>query len=453
MSDRVVFPLPLVPFEEYMLIDDRPTHPMSFFFKLALSGPCDSAALDTALMAALQRHPLLTATVEEEKRSRFAWSHDRRKDVTIQWLADNGSFAATHIDLCTQPGLRVSAQQRDDETWLFAQFHHSCCDAIGALRFIEDLLVAYHIATAHGDAERISHRLIHEHRLRDRGQFGMTRWKLVRMARKQAVGLLGARQFLMRTPVPVQPIGAVSAGAALPGKYPTALTHEFSDSETVAIAHGAKWWDTTVNNLLIRDLFLALGRFRSNRQLGEGGEWLRLSIPINLRRDEDERLSAANVVSMVFLDRRPHDFHDAEALLDGIGREMRLIKANQLGLTFPLSLRFTRSLPGAIARMRRMSAKPICRGTAVLSNLVRPLLYTPLPRCAGKIVAGGMTLERIEFLPPIRPYTLAAFGVLTYADRLNVSLHFDPRGLSQQEASELLQNFVNCVGETTRPHN
>ncbi|MDH3718959.1 MAG: hypothetical protein OES79_12640, partial [Planctomycetota bacterium] len=346
-------------------------------------------------------------------------------------------------------GLRVSAQRSGTLTDLVFQFHHSSCDAVGALRFIEDLLVIY-AALVDTDAQPAGVRSIDERRLPERGQFGLTRRKLLGMLHKQSVGLLGARQFLMRTPVPVQPIAIESAGAALPSDFPAAQAHIFSEMETAALLAAARDAGTTVNNLLVRDLFLALGDFRLRRQLSDDHQWLRLSIPVNLRSQDDERLSAANVVSMIFLDRRPFEFGNELALLKGIDHEMRRIKKNQLGLTFPLSLRFTRSLPGSISRMRRMSKKEICRGTAVLSNLVRPFIDAPLHRCDGKINAGGMILERIEFLPPVRPYTLAAFGALTYADRLHLALHFDQRGLATTEATELLKDFIGHISATAR---
>jgi hypothetical protein len=352
------------------------------------------------------------------------------------------SIRTASIDLFLGPGLRVSARQLDRETELVLQFHHSCCDAIGALRFVEDLLVAY--TAAIGDfAKPTPFRPIDDQRLLDRARVGMTPKKLLGMVHKQAVGLLGTRQFLMRRPVPIQPITMESATAALPGDFPSAHAHHFSESETAGLMATAREAGTTVNDLLCRDLFLALGDFRAKRELGDGSEWLRLSIPMNLRHRDDQQMSAANVVSMVFLDRRPPDFADGQALLRGIGREMRSIKKNQLGLTFPLALRFTRCLPGAIGRLRRMSKQQVCRVTTVLSNLGQPLRDVPLSRRDEKIVAGGMILERLEFLPPVRPYTMAALGASTYANRLQIALHFDARCLTTVDAEALLHAYVD----------
>jgi NRPS condensation-like uncharacterized protein len=443
----MMFPLPLAPFEEYMLIDDRPTHPMSFFLKLTFSGPCDPAALSAALPLVLQRHPLLSATIEELKRNQLKWSHDRQETINVTWVSCDGPMRATHIDLFSEPGLRISARRLNQETEFVLQFHHSCCDAIGALRFLEDLLVAYAAAVA-GDAGSNSFRSIDNRQLLDRSRFGMTRGKLLRTLHKQAVGLLGVRQFLMRQPVPIQPVDFETVNAPLSRGFPAMHAHRFSKSETAGLVAAAREAGTTVNDLLVRDLFLALGNFRTQRQLGDICEWLRLLIPINLRSHDNELLSAANAVSMIFLDRQPHAFDDGPALLDGINQEMDLIKQKRLGLIFPLALRFRRSFPGAIARLRRMSKKQVCHATAVLSNLGRPLLEVPLPRRDGKLVAAEMTLERFDFLPPIRPYTLAAFGTFTYADRMQIALHFDAHGLADADAKELLKKYIDRLGKT-----
>ena len=44
-----LFPLPLVPFEHYMLADDRADYPMTFFMRLHFRGRFDRGRLDNAL--------------------------------------------------------------------------------------------------------------------------------------------------------------------------------------------------------------------------------------------------------------------------------------------------------------------------------------------------------------------------------------------------------------------
>ena len=71
----------------------------------------------------------------------------------------------------------------------------------------------------------------------------------------------------------------------------------------------------SINDLLARDLFLAIDRWRRNANVSAGDDWLRMMIPMNMRRPSDALMPAADVVSTVFLDRRPRDFANPGSLL------------------------------------------------------------------------------------------------------------------------------------------
>ena len=60
--------LPLVPFEEYMLLDDRPAYPMNFFLRLRFAGCLVPERFDDACRQAVARHPLLAARITRRKR-------------------------------------------------------------------------------------------------------------------------------------------------------------------------------------------------------------------------------------------------------------------------------------------------------------------------------------------------------------------------------------------------
>lgn len=441
--------LPLSPFEEYMLCEDNPTHPMNFFLRLKLTGPGDPAAFDAALASAVARHPLLAATVEQVGRQGLFWKSLPDHIPTVKWRVApcaGEQLGTSHIDLLKQPGLAVIGCQSAHDLELLFQFHHACCDAIGGIQLVEDLLLAYDQAVRGTDKPCPSTwRRIDAACLANRATFGLTPWQLLGKIKQQAVGLIGAWQFLTRTPVQLISSAPAVALAEESQTFPAAYTYDFSAAVTASLLAQAGAAGTTLNNLLIRDLLLAIGDFRNSCHSRGDRQWLRLSIPINLRRAADDNLSAANLVSMVFIDRQPDDLHDQESLLHGIHGQMQQIKDLELGLTFPLSLRFFRGIPGASQRMRRMSSDPRCRCTTVLSNLMRPLSETPLPHRDGKLAVGDCELTGIEFLPPVRQGTQAAFGVLTYADRLNITLHYDPRSMASADAQELLSLYTRYL--------
>ncbi len=443
----MLFPLPLVAFEEYMLADDRPAYPMNFFAGLRFDGIAQPDALVSAVAHARGRHPLLAARVQEIGR-RWHWIPAGANFRQVHWTGlppEAGFPAYGPIDLSREPGLRVQARVGDGCTYLDLQFHHATSDGLGAFRFINDLLVSYDAAVRGDVSDARLHRLDPELLLR-RGTFGLTPGKFLRILPKQLVGLLGVRQFLMRRPVTLArdqetPASPTSTSPVYPAVATAVLDCETTERLWVVAAERG----VTANDLLLGDLFVALDDWRRKRRSPRPSDWLRIAVPMNLRTAADRRLPAANVTTMVFLDRRPEEISDADALLAGVQDEMQLIKRLRLGLTFNFSLAAARRLPGGLARMAK---KDRGMSTAVLTNLGDPLAKTPLKRMDGRLVVGDMTLDGMELAAPIRPHTAAAVAVWKDARRLNVTLHFDAHRLSRADADAMLSGFLEQIRAT-----
>jgi len=344
------------------------------------------------------------------------------------------------IDLRRERGLRLWVGEGDGQTELVFQFHHACCDGAGALQLIGDVLLSYANAIA-PDANLLLPPL-NAQLLQGRGRFGLTPWKLLRIAPQQMVGLLGARQFLQRKPIPLaaglQPLGNCRQAAV----YPTAISRSLTPDETVALKAAARRLKCTVNDLMIRDLFLALEAFRALHGTSRANDWLRLSIPMNLRREADNQLPAANVVSMVFLDRQPPQLQNPQQLLTTVVEEMGLIKRLRLGLTFVFSLQLLQWLPGGL---RRATGKDDCRATCVLSNLMEPLRELPLPRDSGRLVVGDLILEGLDVVPPLRPQTNVSIVAFQYAGQSHFTMAYDPRVLCRDNATEILDRYISAL--------
>ena len=106
----MILPLPLVPFEEYMLSDDRPAYPMDFFCRLRFSGQFDRSALGSAFDVAVERHPLLAAMVRRGGR-RFEWVSAGELSPKVRWATIQPGHACLppeRIDLTRSPGLRAT---------------------------------------------------------------------------------------------------------------------------------------------------------------------------------------------------------------------------------------------------------------------------------------------------------------------------------------------------------
>ncbi len=70
---RRVMAMKLTPFEHYMLLDDRRSHPMTYMIRLEFSGRFHCDAFQAAVARAIQRHPLLRSHVVRMSVGGFRW--------------------------------------------------------------------------------------------------------------------------------------------------------------------------------------------------------------------------------------------------------------------------------------------------------------------------------------------------------------------------------------------
>lgn len=442
----MLFPLPLVPFEEYMLRDDRADYPMTIFMRLQFSGCLVPAALDEAVETATARHPLLRAQIRATRWGRFSWHDASQGPPRVRWgQAVNGSGypAAKSIDLFSEPGLRIWGIEVPSGTSLVLQLHHACCDGKGLLQFVADLMTAY--------AKRVSPSSdlpdladLPPEALRQRGTLGLTGIQLLRKFSSQIIGLQGIGQFFFRRAAPVL-AGPKTLPRQLPSTFPSAITRRLAADDLQRLNACVQEAGVTVNDWLIRDLFLALADFQSRHQPGVEEGWMRISIPVNLREASTVPMPAANIVSMVFPERRHRDCRDPKRLLSSIHDEMQRIKRYQLGLTFVLSLQALRLLPSGISWL---TGGDDCATTSVLSNLGNDLSRIALPRRDGRIAVGNATLDDVEALVPLRSGTAGTFAVIFYAGAMQVCLHYDVRRLSCAQATDLIDTFLGQVRQS-----
>ena len=136
----------LTPFETYMLLDETPSHPMEFFYRLRFDGPLDPGSVKDAATRAVARHPLLGSRIEwgRAARPRFLPLEQRRIAAEIIQTATVAECESLPrippLDLSSGPLVRVVAvagPQIDGSPSgpreLIAQFHHVACDGLGAL--------------------------------------------------------------------------------------------------------------------------------------------------------------------------------------------------------------------------------------------------------------------------------------------------------------------------------
>ncbi len=429
-----------------MVADDRPDYPAVFHLRLELSGMMQRDPFLAAVDRVLPRHPLLQAVVRHSRRNGLEWAPAPDPQPSVCWAEDSKTDSpwAEPIDPGREIGLRIHVQRRDGRTAILLQLHHACTDGLGAAQLAEELLSAYHAQLAPGDTSALLPPL-DTRRLRERGKFGLNAVRYALRAPKELAGGLGAIEYFVHRPMPL----ASSRDDAYPADRPTpflpSCTHTFTPEETTQLRNAARQMGGTTNDLLLRDAFLVLYDWNARLDPAGKNRVIRISVPINMRGPEDHAMPAADVVSMVFLDRRPGKFRSPKGLLWSIRLEMNLVKRWRLGLTMIHSLRLFGKFRGGL---QRLLPEHRCLATSVVSNLGEPVRDSSLPRSDGQLVAGDLLLERIEFLPPIRPMTRASFGVVCYAGRLTLSLNYDARHLRADEGRLLLDRFVEQLRQS-----
>ena len=281
--------------------------------------------------------------------------------------------------------------------------------------------------------------------LAQRGSFGLTTGKLLKMLPAQLSGLIGAgtscsvsRSRCRRT--------TVALNAALPGAlaepFPAVRTGRLEAECLTRLSAAAAERQVTVNDWLLRDFFLAVDDFRGRHGVPGKKDWVRISVPMNLRQPGDERMPAANIVSMVFLDRNSRQCADPAKLLHGIHDEIALIRRRQLGLTFIWSLHALRATPGGMAGR---VGKGRCEATCVVTNLGRALAGSTLPFRAGKLAAANLLLEDVELFAPPREGTAATIALVFYAGGLNICLQYDGLRMTAERAEDLLATYLRTI--------
>jgi len=439
------FELPLVAIEHYMLADDRDDYPMAFFVRLSLDRLPQRQAWEQAVVATLPRHPLLGATLGPTRGRRRNWVWNRSVRPETIWPGDASNQAP--LDLNHQAGLRIHAEQLADGARLTLEFHHACCDGLGALKFVQDLLAAYQAQVEQGAEtggtaapSQLPERVL---ALRKRGRCGVGPIRFILRLPLELLGALGVAEFLWHRP---EPLGGSGAGSVEPTNTerettpgPERYSHEFTADETRAMRTVAAQSGATLNDLLVRDLFLTVGQWIDERKPSRRGAHVRVMVPVNLRTDSEKDLSAANVVAMINLDRRPRRWHNQRRMLRVLHWEMGAVKWARLGLTFIRAIQATHYLLG---KLQILLAEDKCQATCVLSNLGNPWRKSPLAGPDGRVVAGDVTVRQVEMLPPIRPLTRVSIGAISYAGRLTIALHCDRRVLTDDECNALLSRYV-----------
>jgi hypothetical protein len=441
-----IFPLPLVPFERYMVADDRPGYPMTFFIRIEVEGTPDRAAMDAAFAEALGRHSLLTARLTRRGLQRF-WVPGDGPPPTLRWdfSADEPALPVGEwIDLKQSVGIRGYVHQSAGRARVVVTFHHAVCDGIGGLRFMGDLLACYGRRTA-APGQMPTLLPITQANLPYRGQFDITTpvpvpyWTVVKSTLFESWRVISRRpQVLMNANRP----------KAADRQLPPLMPLEELDAETYRrLIARATELGVTANDILLRDMFLCARDWNETRGGRKSRGWLRIIMPTSLRGKRDARMPATNTLGYALVTRHTDDCRDPGQLLTDIATDTEAIRTWSMGALFVEAIRVAGKVPGLIWLGARLGRR---FSTLVLSNLGDPSrrFRARFPRVDGEVQAGNLIVKSIYGAPPVRPGTRAALALLSYADKLLIALHADRRWFSADDAREFLTMYRRRLEES-----
>ncbi len=439
------------PMEHYMLAEHRASHPMTFIVRFRLQSLLSEEQFRKAYLAVLQEHPLLMSRVLGDP-------HGRRRD--LRWIQDEAQLDSSLIfcdskqqreptrsemqmDLARGHGLRMWVRQTGFTSDVLMLVHHACCDGLGAIRFLNDVMSRYTRLTETGDVPgdvsgSPSVLLNRRDRFRRKtrqfpASLARSIWRVCRALRFRAEPIASAPSISNEfdtNSAPFQPL----------------LSYTFSNRETREFLDAARQRNVSVNDLLVRDLFLTIDDWNTNL---DGRRRIRIAVPQNLRQSHHEGMSAANVVGMVFLDRKPPELNCPDALLRGIAAETAIIKRHRSGMSLLRVASLLGSWNGGIKRITAQDRDETCRATAVFSNLGSPF---GMDRSRALYDwQSSVPLKQIELYPPVRPNTHVAFAACTLKGRLTLTLNYHPGAFSKEAAQLLFEVWLTRVRSSAAP--
>ena len=441
---RDLFPLPLVPFENMMRLDDRESHPMTCGAEFTFEGHFDKEKLSSAVRRTCLRHPLFCANLQKHRGNRWRWIA-AAEPPTVRWVHDAAAVdydRASFIDLRSEVGLRISAQTTSNSTRLIFDFHHACADGAGGLAFIEDLLSLY--AASFSDCPQKLRNLppVKLSLLRRRGNFPRGTGSIKQRLLGEVSNACQAVQFIAQRPQPLV-FSSTPQLKITPAVPPQRLSRfSFEAGFLTQLRATAAEAGATVNDLLIQALLLTIADWNRKHKTEQPQDQLRILMPMNLRTRQDLEMSAANRMSYAIVTRRMKELTNQGGLLKSISLETSKLRRNRMPQRALSLLSLLDKVPHGISSL---FSPATCLATAVLSNVGDPIrrFRSRFPRDRGLIVVGNVRLTNFTAVTPVRPLTRAAFFVNSYANRLTIGARLDPTVATPTDAALLLEQFAN----------
>ncbi len=442
-----IFPLPLGPYERYMLADDTADYPMNFVVAIDVSGDLRRGPFEAAIAKTLARHPLFGCRVARIPGRGWCWVPAPGVLPRLDW--EEGGVPAEcsrgeGIDLSREVGLRIGVRYERIRARVSFQFHHATTDGLGSMQFIGDLLALYGQMTAEPGAEAPELEPLEPKLLAGRART----WPSADDPQPRFLARTAGRtlELLARLPAPLAVPHRSGPRLSRLSQAPAFVSRCFPRDVYLGLKARAAAHGVSVNDLLVLEMFQTIREW--NRLCGRKDDraWYRVGVPLSVRTPQDDHLPAANVLSFLFLTHRARDCDgDREAkLLKFIHGESEFVVQGDSRVMFTYVVRLLLKFPGLLRGLLRV---PICQATAILSNVgdVRRSFRARFPLKQGRCVAGNVRLEALLGASPIRHKTRIAVALGTYAGQLFVNMQCDRRLFAPHEAEQLADLFAERI--------
>lgn len=450
-STARLWPLQLTAFEEYMMADDHPSHPMMMVLQADVTGVLRESEFREAVEGLLRDHPLLCCTVSRVD-GRLCWQPAAVPADLVEWIPAQEQDALTYSpdlrrrDLTKETGCRVRAVVSAQRARILVDVHHACCDGLAALQLVAELLARYGAATTLPGEECPKYDPVEIALLTERNRF-----RPVAAKRKRSLKTLVAKLWRLTSRQPLRLLGTRERGGVDAAAAEELLPHgrafwlQTLSQETVDSLRGvAAGLRVSINDLLLQQAFFQVRDW--NRAAGpvDPQGWIRIAVPLSMRESQHTGIPACNMVSYGLVTHSVEETRQPADLLAKIKEKTSSFLRSGEGRIALKMFDVLRRIPFGL---RMFLSRSSGAGTIVMTTVgdVSRRLRCSFPLQGQRWVAGNVTVQKLGGAPPVRPGTPVSITVAEYAGQMTIGLRSDGNVLSETDSQEFLQQFVGRV--------
>lgn len=412
-TDLEACPNPLTPFEQFMLVDARPGHPMTFFIECEVEGPFCMDRFRRAVADAVDRHPRARSRVMF-LRGRPHWCQPdvmppvepTGPDAWRPMQLDRESGIRFVVVPCSHPlaqegtrDERPGAEDHPPVHRVVMAVHHSVCDGVAATELFGDVWASYDGRLPRGFSAGRRPSGARDDPAPGSDQ-GPSVWPFITF-RPGAIADCSVARGSGSAPEP----------QSLEPPYETRFLGRDFTARLRRRVSAENW---SVNDAVVAATMR--GACRWNERVAGRAANVRITMPVSLRLP-GSREPVRNDLSYAFLDRSAAACRSVDGLARSVAEATRWIMTTGAARGFLDVL-------GALARWPRLlwciSRVPVCFSTAVVSTIGDPArrMKSGVGTMDRLDAPGGLVIRRMRAVPPLRPGTRVAIGVITYGDEL-----------------------------------